>query len=83
MAAHASLEARGGSRPALGELPAPLGRRVEAALFDWDGTAVPDRRADASELRRVIERLSRAGFEREVRPESGSRMPAREDGSPR
>ena len=32
-------------------------------MFDWDGTAVPDRRADASELRRVIERLSRAGFD--------------------
>ena len=31
------------------ELPTPLARRFEAAVFDWDGTAVPDRRADASE----------------------------------
>ena len=28
-------------------LPAPLARRFEAIVFDWDGTAVPDRAADA------------------------------------
>ncbi len=32
-------------------------------MFDWDGTAVPGRRADASDLRRVIEQLSQAGFD--------------------
>jgi hypothetical protein len=30
-------------------------------MFDWDGTAVPDRRADASILRDLLERLSRLG----------------------
>jgi hypothetical protein len=28
-------------------LPAPLARRFEAIIFDWDGTAVPDRLAAA------------------------------------
>ena len=32
-----------------------LGRRFEAAIFDWDGTAVPDRDADASGLRTLVE----------------------------
>ncbi len=32
-----------------------LDRRFEALVFDWDGTAVPDRSADASELRKLIE----------------------------
>lgn len=44
-------------------LPAPLARRFEAAVFDWDGTAVPDRRAEAGQVRRLIESLSRAGFD--------------------
>ncbi|MFI5042615.1 MAG: hypothetical protein ACHQNA_12340, partial [Acidimicrobiales bacterium] len=35
--------------------------RFEAVIFDWDGTAVPDRRADAVPLRARIERLSAAG----------------------
>src|SRR6476469_8907820 len=30
-------------------------------MFDWDGTAVPDRRADASVLRDLLETLSRLG----------------------
>ena len=33
-------------------LPAALDRRFEAVVFDWDGTAVPDRQADASPLRK-------------------------------
>ncbi len=37
------------------------GRRFEALVFDWDGTAVPDRRADASEVRVVVEHLCAAG----------------------
>lgn len=31
------------------------GPRFEAAIFDWDGTAVPDRDADASGVRALIE----------------------------
>jgi hypothetical protein len=44
-------------------LPSPLDRRFEAAIFDWDGTAVPDRRADASELRALVEELCERGFD--------------------
>jgi trehalose/maltose hydrolase-like predicted phosphorylase len=40
-----------------GRLLGTLDRRFEAIVFDWDGTAVADRRADASELRRAIEGL--------------------------
>ena len=29
-------------------LPASLARRFEAIVLDWDGTAVPDRKADAT-----------------------------------
>jgi hypothetical protein len=40
-------------------------RRIErtfgALMFDWDGTAVVDRRADASELRALVEQLSGLG----------------------
>src|SRR5215207_5716473 len=47
---------------ALDELPADLsGRTFEALIFDWDGTAVPDRRADAESVRTRIEALCRAG----------------------
>jgi trehalose/maltose hydrolase-like predicted phosphorylase len=44
-------------------LPAPLARRFEAIVFDWDGTAVPDRRADASRMRRLVERACGLGLE--------------------
>jgi len=33
----------------------------EALVFDWDGTAVPDRESDASGVRERVEALSRAG----------------------
>lgn len=33
----------------------------EALVFDWDGTAVPDRQADASVVRNRVEALSAAG----------------------
>jgi trehalose/maltose hydrolase-like predicted phosphorylase len=43
----------------------PLGRAAastfEALIFDWDGTAVPDRSADAAEVRTRIEALCAAG----------------------
>jgi hypothetical protein len=38
-----------------------LDRPFGAVMFDWDGTAVVDRRADASELRGLVEQLSRLG----------------------
>ena len=43
-------------------LPAAVDRRFEAVVFDWDGTAVPDRGANASELRDLIEELCRMGL---------------------
>jgi hypothetical protein len=59
-------------------VPTPtLDRRFEALIFDWDGTAVPDRRADAGPVRDLLdppkariaellaavqERLSRCGW---------------------
>jgi trehalose/maltose hydrolase-like predicted phosphorylase len=44
-------------------IPSSLDRRFEAAIFDWDGTAVPDRSADAGELRSVVEALCKQGFD--------------------
>lgn len=43
------------------QIPAQLDRRFEAVVFDWDGTAVPDRRADAAALRRLVEELCARG----------------------
>ena len=40
-----------------------LQHRFEAAVFDWDGTAVSDRQADASELRELFAELLAAGFD--------------------
>jgi trehalose/maltose hydrolase-like predicted phosphorylase len=42
--------------------PPTLARRFEAAVFDWDGTAVPDRSADATPVRELVEALSAIGF---------------------
>ena len=38
-----------------------LDRSFDLVVFDWDGTAVPDRGADAAGVRRRIESLSAAG----------------------
>jgi trehalose/maltose hydrolase-like predicted phosphorylase len=43
------------------ESPAELDRRFEAFVFDWEGTAVPDRRADATAVRAAVERLCALG----------------------
>ena len=53
------------SRQELGipELPAELDRRFDAFVLDWDGTAVPDRQADASGIRAAVERLCALGAE--------------------
>jgi hypothetical protein len=42
---------------------AALARRFEAIVFHWDGTAVPDRRADATPIRRLLEQASVLGLE--------------------
>ncbi len=55
-----SALAREASNAMAGDVNA-LDRRFEAVVFDWDGTAVPDRDADASELRDLVERLCAAG----------------------
>jgi trehalose/maltose hydrolase-like predicted phosphorylase len=39
------------------DVPASLSRRFEAVVFDWDGTAVPDRSANAQAVREVVEAL--------------------------
>ena len=46
-----------------GPTPAPLARRFEAIIFDWDGTAVPDRQADVTRVRGLIEQACAAGLE--------------------
>jgi trehalose/maltose hydrolase-like predicted phosphorylase len=43
--------------------PSPLDRRFEAIIFHWDGSAGPDRVADAIRLRRLIEGSCAAGIE--------------------
>ena len=45
------------------KLPPALDRRFESVIFDWDGTAVRDRSADATELRELIEELCALGLD--------------------
>jgi hypothetical protein len=45
------------------KLPPALDRRFEAVIFDWDGTAVPDRSTDATELRELIGELCALGLD--------------------
>src|SRR5689334_979447 len=42
---------------------AALDRRFEAIVFDWDGTGVPDRSADASRARAAVEKLCALGMD--------------------
>ena len=42
---------------------AALAQRFEAIVFDWDGTAVPDRRADTSRIRTLVEQACADGLE--------------------
>jgi trehalose/maltose hydrolase-like predicted phosphorylase len=58
MNAMAQTRRRRRSRP-----PEELERRFEAIVFDWDGTAVPDRRADAGHLRELVEQLCAFGLD--------------------
>lgn len=43
--------------------PPELTRRFEALVFDWYGTAVPDREADAGPVRRLIDSLCELGMD--------------------
>lgn len=43
--------------------PPGLDRRFEAVVFDWDGTAVTDRAADAGRLRTLTEELCAFGLD--------------------
>ena len=45
------------------DLTSSVSRRFEGLVFDWDGTAVPDRSADATAVREVLERLCRQGVD--------------------
>jgi trehalose/maltose hydrolase-like predicted phosphorylase len=58
-----SAPARPRVRPRNRPFPPEIERRFEALIFDWDGTAVPDRSADASDVRDLIEGLCRAGMD--------------------
>lgn len=49
------------TREAPGGFPPALLRPFRLIAFDWDGTAVVDRRADATAVRTVIDRLLRQG----------------------
>ena len=40
-----------------------IDRRFEAIIFDWDGTAVPDRLSDASTVRELVEALCAVGLD--------------------
>ncbi|MGZ4397222.1 MAG: glycosyl hydrolase family 65 protein [Gaiellaceae bacterium] len=52
------------SDPALKDAAqARLAKRFEAAVFDWDGTAVADRHADAARVRELFGALLEAGFD--------------------
>ena len=44
-------------------IAAPLARRFEAIVFDWDGIAAPDRPAAATRLRPLVEDACEAGIE--------------------
>ena len=44
-------------------IAAPLARRFEAIVFDWDGIAASDRPAAATRLRRLVEDACEAGIE--------------------
>lgn len=57
-----AAQRRGVDRPPIA-LPSELERRFEAIVFDWDGTAVPDREADAAAVRNAIEGLCAAGVD--------------------
>ncbi len=54
-------------------IAAPLARRFEAIVFDWDGVAAPDRPAAATGLRRLVEDACEAGIVVAIVGEGASR----------
>src|SRR2546425_11346065 len=58
-----TAKARSARRRRQGSLPVGLDRRFEAIVFDWDGTAVPDRHADATRAKELIEELCASGLD--------------------
>jgi trehalose/maltose hydrolase-like predicted phosphorylase len=60
VAARADVQLLPGAAPAA---PSALQKRFEAIVFDWDGTAVPDRRADATRVHSLVEQLCDAGMD--------------------
>jgi hydroxymethylpyrimidine pyrophosphatase-like HAD family hydrolase len=63
MATSAQRATRAARTSGLRGLPDGLNRRFEAIVLDWDGTAVPDRAADARAVRETIEALCAAGMD--------------------
>jgi trehalose/maltose hydrolase-like predicted phosphorylase len=63
MSAQARTEPAARPRRPRFALPAELDHRFEAVVFDWDGTAVPDRQSDASRLRGLVVELCSRGLE--------------------
>jgi trehalose/maltose hydrolase-like predicted phosphorylase/hydroxymethylpyrimidine pyrophosphatase-like HAD family hydrolase len=63
MATTAQRATRAARAPEAAGLPDGLNRRFEAIVFDWDGTAVPDRAADARAVREAIEALCAGGMD--------------------
>jgi trehalose/maltose hydrolase-like predicted phosphorylase len=57
-----AMASSAGARRSAPTLPARVARRFEAIVFDWDGTAVPDRGADAHELKELVEELCARGL---------------------
>ena len=57
----AALARRSVRRAAASE--SALTRRFEAVVFAWEGTAVPDGKADASQVRRLVETLCALGMD--------------------
>ena len=54
-----SVAATAAAKPAF----VSLSRRFEAIIIDWDGTAVPEARAGASRLRKLLEQAAADGLE--------------------
>jgi trehalose/maltose hydrolase-like predicted phosphorylase len=61
--AAAAGRAPGRQRVRRHRLPPALDRRFEAVVFDWDGTAVPNRQADAARVRELVEELCALGLD--------------------
>jgi trehalose/maltose hydrolase-like predicted phosphorylase len=57
------VDATSAGDPEVRDGPTVVARRFEAIVFDWDGTAVADRHADATRIRSLVEAACAAGLE--------------------